>query len=248
MPFAVGTQASAFSLPDQYGKTFSLASARGKANILLIFLPAAFTPLCTSTVPLLDSMLPQFFAANTLPVVITTDGRHSNLAWSRQCGASKLRLLSDFWPHAAVSRAYGVMAQDGMAERSTVLIDSLGRVRFSQIVGRDNKHDLHALLNIARAVNGNQPLPAGNSVGVLPQVDIPQLYLMHGCPACERVDTYLAHSGMSPYVTERWIDTDPAAAAELTMAGGNGTPTMRMPDGRLVEGDGPIIAALSRRT
>lgn len=43
-------------------------------------------------------------------------------------------LLSDFWPHGAVSRAYGVFNQErGRSNRATFILDAEGIVRFIDV-------------------------------------------------------------------------------------------------------------------
>jgi peroxiredoxin len=43
-------------------------------------------------------------------------------------------VLSDFWPHGAVSQAYGVFNDDaGIANRGTFLVDRAGTIRFAEM-------------------------------------------------------------------------------------------------------------------
>ena len=56
------------------------------------------------------------------------------MAWAEQFEGVPFPLLSDYWPHGAVGRAYGVFNEArGMDTRSVFLLDAGGIVRFSQV-------------------------------------------------------------------------------------------------------------------
>ncbi|MBY8853954.1 redoxin domain-containing protein, partial [Saccharothrix sp. MB29] len=58
-------------------------------------------------------------------------------AWSAEQGYG-FPLLSDFWPHGEVARAYGVFDEkSGMAVRGTFLVDVAGVVRYAEVNGAD---------------------------------------------------------------------------------------------------------------
>lgn len=49
-------------------------------------------------------------------------------------GGLPFPLLSDFWPHGAIGRAYGVFLDDkGFDARSVFLVDGQGVIRHSQV-------------------------------------------------------------------------------------------------------------------
>jgi peroxiredoxin len=77
------------------------------------------------------------FEANDAQVVgISIDSRHANRAWAESLGGFSFPLLSDFYPHGAVAEAYGVLRNEGMAERAVFIIDKSGTVRYIDV------HDL----------------------------------------------------------------------------------------------------------
>lgn len=60
---------------------------------------------------------------------MSCDSRFTLAAW-RQAMGYDLRLLSDFWPHGAVARAFGAFDERlGIATRSTFVIDAGGVIR-----------------------------------------------------------------------------------------------------------------------
>lgn len=55
-------------------------------------------------------------------------------AWSDSFGGLTYPLLSDFWPHGAVSSAYGVFNDEiGRPERAIVVVDAGGVIRYIDV-------------------------------------------------------------------------------------------------------------------
>lgn len=243
---AVGSPAPLFELPTQYGGTFRLGDWRGRANVLLLFLPAAFTPICTTELPALAAYRDRFWSeAGTYVAAVTVDNAPANLAWARQCGAASVPLLSDFEPKGAVAAAYGCLASDGVAERCTVLVDRAGVVRYAVSAGRYGKRSVPELLAIAARANGGAPVP--NAGGLLARLDLPVVYVTTTCPHCVAVRRWLADSGLSERVVVREVDRDPAAMRELLGAApGGDVPTLRLPSGAVASGDAAVVDALRR--
>lgn len=240
---SVGTIAPDFALPSQNGTVFRSADARGRWNVLLLFLPAAFTPICTTELPALDAYVDRFAAeARTVPLAVTVDNTAANLAWARSCGVRQLPVLSDFFPHGAVARAFGVLAPDGVAERSTVIIDKAGIVRYAVSAGRFGKRSVPDLLAIAAQINGGRAVP--NAGGLLPRQDLPTVYVTTTCPHCVRVREFLNGSGLSQRVVVREVDRDQAAMRELLAYQPDGGVPLLVAGGRRYLGDQDVIAAL----
>jgi alkyl hydroperoxide reductase subunit AhpC len=67
-------------------------------------------------------------------VGITCDAVYTLKAWAEQLGISSYPFCSDFWPHGAVSRAYGVFNEEiGRPERAIVVIDPKGICRYIDV-------------------------------------------------------------------------------------------------------------------
>ncbi|MGJ6966884.1 peroxiredoxin [Streptosporangium sp. G11] len=129
MSVEVGVQAPDFELRDQHGTPVKLSEHRGK-KIVLIFYPLAFSGVCGNE---LDAVRDEFTA--DLPedikiLTISVDSIFAHRAWADQKGYT-FSLLSDFWPHGQVARAYGVFDDEkGYAGRGTFIIDGEGVVRW----------------------------------------------------------------------------------------------------------------------
>ena len=54
--------------------------------------------------------------------------------WAMSMGGIRHPLLADFWPHGAVSKAFGIFNEDaGFADRALFIIDPDGVVRYSEL-------------------------------------------------------------------------------------------------------------------
>jgi peroxiredoxin len=132
MTLSVGDSAPEFSLPDQDKQVVSLAELRG-TPALLVFYPFAFSGICTGELCQLRDELSTYSDAGVTVVAISTDPVFSLKAFREKEGF-EFALLSDFWPHGEVAKAYGVFNEKaGMALRGTFLIDAEGKVAFAEV-------------------------------------------------------------------------------------------------------------------
>ena len=125
----VGEQAPDFSLPSIKGKEVSLGQFRGRKNIVLSFVPAAWTPVCSDQWPGYVFTRQLFEKHNAVVLGITVDNIPTLHSWTRQMGDIWFPVLSDFWPHGDVAESYGVLRSDGTAERALFIIDTEGIIR-----------------------------------------------------------------------------------------------------------------------
>ncbi|HEY3834744.1 MAG TPA: peroxiredoxin [Acidimicrobiia bacterium] len=123
-----GDTAPDFTLKDQNGDDVSLASFRGEKNVVLVFYPFTFTGVCEGELCSLRDDISQFDTGNAQVLALSCDSRHSQRIWAEQQGYN-FPVLSDFWPHGAVAKAYGVFNEElGCANRATFVIDKNGKV------------------------------------------------------------------------------------------------------------------------
>ncbi|MEW2624535.1 peroxiredoxin [Streptomyces sp. NPDC048106] len=143
MAIQVGDKAPDFELKDNHGRTVRLADFRGEKNVVLLFYPFAFTGVCTGELCELRDNLPKFADRDTQLLAVSNDSIHSLRVFAEQEGL-EYPLLSDFWPHGNVSRAYGVFDEDkGCAVRGTFIIDKDGVVRWTVVNGLPDARDLN---------------------------------------------------------------------------------------------------------
>ncbi|MHC1752189.1 peroxiredoxin [Humidesulfovibrio sp.] len=135
-------------LPGQNGHgVVRLSDYRGKKNVMLSFVPAAFTPVCSDQWPGYHLAQELFDEHNTQVLGISVDNLPSLHAWGGQMFGLWFPMLSDFWPHGAVAKTYGVLRGDGTAERSLVIIDKTGVVRFAKSFDINTRPDLGLIMN-----------------------------------------------------------------------------------------------------
>ncbi|GAA2022982.1 peroxiredoxin [Agromyces tropicus] len=126
-----GARAPEFVLPDQFGAPQRLVDRLGVAPTVLAFVPFAFSRVCTGELRELDAARPMFDEAGARLFVVSVDAKYALRAWAEAEGVG-VALLSDFWPHGAVARAYGAFEEDaGFARRASFAIGADGVIRSS---------------------------------------------------------------------------------------------------------------------
>jgi peroxiredoxin len=126
---APGDIAPDFELKAISGKSIRLSSYRGRKNVVISFVPAAWTPVCSDQWPGYAITRRFFDDADAVLLGITVDNVATLYAWTRQMGTIWFEVLSDFWPHGATAEAYGLLRSDGTSERALVFIDKHGVIR-----------------------------------------------------------------------------------------------------------------------
>ncbi|MBM9465738.1 redoxin domain-containing protein [Nakamurella sp. YIM 132084] len=147
------------ALRDQHGAPVDLASvpASGR-SALVVFFPAAWTPVCAGELEAVQADLPSFQNARVQVLAVSTDPVPSLAAWARHQGFG-FPVLSDAWPHGAAARAWGIFDErSGTARRGTFLVDPTGMVRFAQLGPVGVPRDTAAWRAAVRAVTfGSDP-------------------------------------------------------------------------------------------
>jgi peroxiredoxin len=124
-----GTPAPDFTLPDHKGEEISLSDLRGQ-KVMLVFYPADFSPVCTDQLSIYQEVLSEVEDAGVKLIGISVDSSWTHRAFRKSLGLD-IPLLADFHPKGAVSESYGAyLADHGIANRSLVLIDEEGVVRW----------------------------------------------------------------------------------------------------------------------
>jgi peroxiredoxin len=135
----IGSVAPEFDLETEDGGRVRLSDFRGRRNVLLVFHPRAFTPICEEEALDLQENLPAFEDADTEVILVSSDPAPARKAWKRQLGLT-YTLASDFWPHGAAAQAYGVFDDTrGTPVRGTFLIDKSGLVVWSLVADADTR-------------------------------------------------------------------------------------------------------------
>jgi peroxiredoxin len=124
----VGQEAPDFELPSTGGGPVRLSSFRGDRPVVVVFYPFAFTRVCQGELCQLRDDFAPFESAGVQVLAVSCDPGPSQRKWAEEQGY-QFPVLSDFWPHGAVARAYGVFNEAlGCANRATFVVDRDGRV------------------------------------------------------------------------------------------------------------------------
>lgn len=126
----IGQVAPEFELMNQHGEKISLASFKGEKAVVLLFYPFAFSGTCTGELCALRDDLSAFQNDDVQLLAISCDHMFSQRAFAEQEGY-KFPVLSDYWPHGAVAKSYGVFEEArGCATRGSFIIDKAGILRW----------------------------------------------------------------------------------------------------------------------
>jgi peroxiredoxin (alkyl hydroperoxide reductase subunit C) len=152
----VGDQAPDFTLPSVSGEKVSLGQYLGKKNVVLSFVPAAWTPVCSDQWPGYNIVRDIFDMYDAVLLGITVDNIPTLFAWTNQMisegDALWFPVLSDFWPHGAVAERYGVLRSDGVSERALFVIDKGGIIRYIDVHDINKRPPLEEVVKALKKV------------------------------------------------------------------------------------------------
>ena len=128
MPIAIGQPAPDFTLKDQSQKDIKLSDFAGERNVVLVFYPLDFSPLCSNEHTCFVNDLKQFESLDAQVLGLSVDSVWAHKAFAEKLGIT-YPLLADFLPRGAVAEKFGVyMAERGVAGRAIVIIDKAGKI------------------------------------------------------------------------------------------------------------------------
>jgi len=143
----VGEKVPDFTLPSISGKKISLHQLKGKKNVVISFVPAAWTPVCSDQWPGYNIAKSIFDENDAVLLGITVDSIPTLFAWTKQMGKLWFHVLSDFWPHGKVADMFGVLRSDGVSERALFVIDKKGILQYAHVGDINKRPDLEDLAN-----------------------------------------------------------------------------------------------------
>jgi peroxiredoxin (alkyl hydroperoxide reductase subunit C) len=138
----IGDPAPDFTLPSVSGDKVTLSQYHGKKNVVISFVPAAWTPVCSDQWPGYNIVKDMFDMNDAVLLGITVDNIPTLYAWTKQMGKLWFPVLSDFWPHGEVADRYGVLRSEGVSERALFYIDKKGIIRDIQVSDINKRPDL----------------------------------------------------------------------------------------------------------
>ncbi len=99
---------------------------------------------------------------------MSVDSKFCHKAWAESLGGINFPLLADFHPKGAVAESFGLyLADNGITDRATVVIDKDGVIRHISSVSPSGERNISELLEICRKVDAEH----GQGLGDLPPLD-----------------------------------------------------------------------------
>ncbi|MDO9565149.1 MAG: peroxiredoxin [Candidatus Desulfaltia sp.] len=148
-----GDSAPDFTLPAVSGGKISLSRYVGKKNVVISFVPAAWTPVCSDQWPGYGIVKSIFDKNDAILLGITVDNIPTLFAWTNQMGDLWFPVLSDFWPHGRVADTYGVLRSDGVAERALFIIDKKGIIHYIDVHDINKRPRLESIVRELEKLN-----------------------------------------------------------------------------------------------
>jgi len=128
MAIAVGQAAPDFSLKDQYDKDVKLSDFTGKKNVVIVFYPLDWSPVCTKEHVCLVKGMKDFATLDAEVLGVSVDSAWSHKAYAEKMGI-QYSLLADFNPRGATADKYGVyLPEKGITGRAIVIVGKDGKV------------------------------------------------------------------------------------------------------------------------
>lgn len=150
MALQIGDKAPDFTLVSKTAdgpQLVKLSDLVGQSNIVLLFVPMAFTGVCTDELCDVSGGISEYEALDAKVFGISGDNPFAQEAWAQKSGIT-LPLLSDY--EHTVAKAYGVaydsflpdanLIMGGVAKRSAFVIDKEGVIRHVDV--KDNPKEL----------------------------------------------------------------------------------------------------------
>ena len=122
-----------FTLPAVSGRQVSLSQFLGEKNLVISFVPAAWTPVCSDQWPGYNIAKEIFDRYDAILLGISVDNIPTLYAWTNHMGDLWFPVLSDFWPHGGFASKLGVLRSDGVTERAIFIVDKKGIIRYIDV-------------------------------------------------------------------------------------------------------------------
>ena len=157
-PLQVGDEAPDFDIPAVIGnikQRVKLSDYRGKRNVVLVFYPADWTPVCSAELPAFNAELEKFEGYHAAVIGVSVDSIPSHIAWQKkEIGILSLPLASDFYPHGDVATKYGILREGdpvpGISERAVFVVDKKGKIAYAKVHPIDRQPETEEVFEVLR--------------------------------------------------------------------------------------------------
>jgi peroxiredoxin len=151
-------------------------------------------------------------------------------AWADSLDGITYPLLSDFYPHGAVAKKFGVLRKDGKSERAIFVLDREGIVRYVDIHDIDKQPDNDELFRFIRKLDPQAALWAAahpDTGHAQPDAEV-VMYCTSWCPGCKRARLLFQANNITFTELDITLDRDAAARVRGWAEGNETTPTFNI--------------------
>lgn len=183
---------------------------------------------------------------------ISVDSVPSLTAWAESLGGITYPLLSDFWPHGETAQRYDILRGDGRSERTVIVVDADGIVRYIDVHDIDSQPDNELLFAELDRLSPTTSTPAKEkpeqtgppTPWMNPAAGTLVMYCTPWCPDCERARAWLGEQGVGYLEVNVARDRHAKAHAAGLNSGRLHTPTFELDDHICVDFDTERLTAL----
>ena len=147
MTIKVNDLAPDFTLIDQEKNEIKLSDLKGK-KVILSWHPLAYTSVCTDQMRSLESHYDKIQEkADTVVIGLSVDPFPAKQKWADILCIENVKIVSDFFPYAQVTKAYGLFNEEnGASDRANVIIDEEGKVQWVKVYEQSTLPDVNELI------------------------------------------------------------------------------------------------------
>ena len=148
MTIQVNQEAIDFTLKDQNKEDIKLSELKGK-KVILSWHPLAYTPVCTDQMRSLERNYDRIQEkGDTVVIGISVDPFPAKAKWADILDLKDMKIVSDFFPYAEVTKAYGLFNEEnGASKRANVIIDEEGKVQWVKVYGGSELPDVEEVID-----------------------------------------------------------------------------------------------------
>lgn len=148
MTIQVNQEAIDFTLKDQNKEEIKLSELKGK-KVILSWHPLAYTPVCTDQMRSLERNYDRIQEkGDTVVIGISVDPFPAKAKWADILDLKDIKIVSDFFPYAEVTKAYGLFNEEnGASKRANVIIDEEGKVQWVKVYGGSELPDIEEVID-----------------------------------------------------------------------------------------------------
>ena len=147
MTINVNEKAPEFSLKDQYKNDINLSDLKGK-KVILSWHPLAFTSVCTDQMRSLERNYDRIQEkGDTVVIGLSIDPFPAKQKWADILCIENVKIASDFFPYAEVTKAYGLFNEEnGASKRANVIVDEQGNVKWVKVYEPSELPDIEEVI------------------------------------------------------------------------------------------------------